>query len=83
MNDVVDVDQLIDGLIEREGEFVDHPAGDESIGVEQVDGVVEDRLNEELERLLRNRPRRQLEFTGHPVLLRGSRGCTSAETHNP
>jgi len=26
MDDVVDVDQLIDGLIEREGEFVDHPA---------------------------------------------------------
>jgi len=26
MDDVVDVDQLIEGLIEREGEFVDHPA---------------------------------------------------------
>src|SRR4051812_16379182 len=45
------------------------PAGHDSIGVEHVDGIVEDRLDEQLERFFGYGAARQLEIPGQTPLL--------------
>src|SRR5437763_423954 len=42
------------------------PAGYETVRVEQIDGVVEDRLDEEPVRIVGNRFTRQLQIPGQP-----------------